>query len=272
MIYRNRKVEQCAYRFLKTLPRRIAQFPVNVKDAILTLNNCRIHSYQQFAQHHHVSVADVTDYCESAEGCTVKDAGNYIIIYNDDESVIEERKIFTLAHELGHILLGHCDLIEKYHINRDDVRNKVFGREANYFAACLLCPMPVLSFIEPETVRSVRIIFRLSNEAAQISFNDLENYDKNYNIQWHNDMLHLFDFELELLKIFTCRIDYIDRLMQVKYAAEVREPKADDFPPGIFISVPKHMPTPCFADKIYPRKAEVTFTKMFTESPDFDFL
>ena len=45
---------------------------------------------------------------KTAKGLTVKDSKGNIIIFIDD-SISEEKQLFVLAHELGHILLNHLD-------------------------------------------------------------------------------------------------------------------------------------------------------------------
>lgn len=51
----------------------------------------------------------------------------------------DERKLFTLAHEIGHFLLGHNGT--NFRIDRDIYKNKdVYETEANFFAAALLMP------------------------------------------------------------------------------------------------------------------------------------
>jgi Zn-dependent peptidase ImmA (M78 family)/transcriptional regulator with XRE-family HTH domain len=70
------------------------------------------------------------------DGCSiVYNDRPYIILNNKIDSAVRRR--FTLAHELGHILL-HSKL-EKGHLNNSSA-NKEIEREANYFASCLLMP------------------------------------------------------------------------------------------------------------------------------------
>ena len=63
------------------------------------------------------------------------------ILINPDE--YGRRYSFTLAHELGHIVLGHdCDSVDEYD-TRDDINNPKQGTreyDANEFAAELLMP------------------------------------------------------------------------------------------------------------------------------------
>lgn len=54
------------------------------------------------------------------------------VIYYDDVNAGRNKQRFSVAHEIGHIVLGH---IEKGIENSDEAE-----KEANYFAGYLLCP------------------------------------------------------------------------------------------------------------------------------------
>lgn len=66
------------------------------------------------------------------------------ILVNTDSSISSERQVFTMAHELGHILM-HCDNFTK-DIEKDDEINKKEEQEADIFASNLL--MPQDAFVE----------------------------------------------------------------------------------------------------------------------------
>lgn len=94
-----------------------------------------------------------------AQGLTVRHEGRYFILYND-RTGCKERRDFTLAHELGHVLLGHA--------GEDEEREE---REANAFAASLLCPAIVFHYLSYRdkrlpTPEEMTVIFPLSHEAA----------------------------------------------------------------------------------------------------------
>ena len=67
--------------------------------------------------------------------------------YDDDEKTIyvnvvdkPGRKLFTVAHELGHIFLGHANYSVLYRVPREGVTYTGKEKEANSFAASLLMP------------------------------------------------------------------------------------------------------------------------------------
>ena len=70
------------------------------------------------------------------EGFTRTDTNGvgYVIFYNKSSATVRQR--FTVAHELGHILMEHLPYIG----NSKQISNKSREQEANAFASCLLIP------------------------------------------------------------------------------------------------------------------------------------
>lgn len=64
-----------------------------------------------------------------------------LILVNADDPI--EKRLFTIAHELGHFFL-HCNdqsnFYERYHKENDDPIMKIAENQADYFAANLLLP------------------------------------------------------------------------------------------------------------------------------------
>ena len=141
----------------------------------------------------------------------------YIIIFNDSPYISEKRKVFTLAHELGHIILGHLSILESFKIYHSNHPNWHFEREANYFAVCLLCPMPILTRLKPESAFSISKFLGLSFQSSEIAFNSYIAYDKYYNIAWHNDIIKLFDLQ----QYYTYCLDYLCEVSE-----EIKQKKA----------------------------------------------
>lgn len=68
------------------------------------------------------------------DGCTLASGSSYIVLYHNGQRK-KDRLNFTLAHEIGHIYLGH---------QADGDLEEI---EANFFAAELLMPEPVLRYL-----------------------------------------------------------------------------------------------------------------------------
>ena len=105
-------------------------------------------------------------------GAIQKDDGAYTILVNEDESDVRIR--FTIAHELGHYLLGHLGT-DKTNLNREYHNIKpVHETEADMFAARLLAPACVLWGINAHTAEQIASVCNISPEAAKIRSERME--------------------------------------------------------------------------------------------------
>lgn len=108
----------------------------------------------------------------SESGATCFDGDQWYIVYDDDNTVTRSR--FTVAHELGHIFLGHE--MKKGYIPRSKefVIKPPTEREADLFAARLLCPSCVLWALNLRTTEEIARVCRVSRAAAQIRAGRME--------------------------------------------------------------------------------------------------
>ncbi len=118
----------------------ISSFPVSLK-RILRHFGIRLRTYDRF-----VLGSDYSDEeCYAMfgpDGATIAEERGFLIVYNDVQPS-RERIYFTLAHELGHIFLGHHQELGTDRIRRFWVEKplyEVLEDEANCFARNLLCP------------------------------------------------------------------------------------------------------------------------------------
>ncbi|MBR4082613.1 MAG: ImmA/IrrE family metallo-endopeptidase [Clostridia bacterium] len=88
----------------------------------------------------------------------------YLICYNDLVDV-PERVTFSLAHEIGHILLGHfiCGEEELF----TPAQRHVLDQEASAFASNLLAPAPVVALLRHPDREDMRQLFGLSKSGWQ---------------------------------------------------------------------------------------------------------
>lgn len=104
------------------------------------------------------------------EGMTVRVKGGYLILYN--ERAIARRRNWTVAHELGHVMLDHS-------FGNTDEED-----EADAFAAALLAPLPALRYLEvlrgePLDLDAVCGNFNLSRKAAGRRLSELSEPRRN---------------------------------------------------------------------------------------------
>lgn len=100
-------------------------------------------------------------------GCAVVDeSGRWRIIYDDTQS--KQRCRFTIAHELGHILLGHELRAGFSHYRTFEKRKPVEETQADEFAARLLAPACVLWALDLHNPREIALTCDISDEAAKV--------------------------------------------------------------------------------------------------------
>ncbi len=95
-----------------------------------------------------------------SDGCCIPmyDRGIFVVLYNFDLNTSLERLNWTLAHEVGHIYLGH---------KKDSDIEEI---EAHYFAAQLLIPEYILFMIDQKwglDEKDICKLFNVSQEAAR---------------------------------------------------------------------------------------------------------
>lgn len=97
----------------------------------------------------------------------------YIIFYNDDSCIIDERKKFSLGHEFGHYTLNH-------NLN-DEVNYDLYEVEANFFAAQLLMPEQLIIELRRRgmqiTKEKLQKWFGVSKQAAEKRMETLRKID-----------------------------------------------------------------------------------------------
>lgn len=185
-----------------TLP--VIQFPIDVKEVIKYIPNCRYMSYQQFAEVNHCSISDVIQICESKSGCTHYDIlqDRYLILCNQStqDNNNSGRQRWTCSHEIGHILCKHHSISAYEKLSENSLlphtNNQYFEAEADYFAATLLAPFPLFSFFNIQSAIDIQNIFGLSCEASLYRFKQYVKWKNNHRkTAWENDMKHIFQYK-----------------------------------------------------------------------------
>ena len=108
-------------------------------------------------------------------------SGKKIIYYNPTESEIRQR--FTLAHELGHHLLGHTRYKNEYRDNFTEKPDNLFDIEANLFAVEILMPSGAILRLAGSkgcrTENDLAVLFNVSIEAIHWKLINLGIIDSN---------------------------------------------------------------------------------------------
>ncbi len=166
-------------------------FPVGPFRIFRQLDNTKLYTYEELSKRFGVSlqafVASSSNYGYNLFNINKK---RYAVAYNSNKDETTVR--FTLAHELGHVILGHID--------DGEAENK----EANCFARNFLCPIPAVDFFDINTIYDYQEVFNVSEPMAEIAkdmyYCDKRNIsDENY--LFYNEALCL-EFNGESLSQF----------------------------------------------------------------------
>lgn len=109
----------------------------------------------------------------SKDGFTIYKDGQYNIFIGKLENK-SKRNRFTLAHEVGHIVLNHHKLLKHNLITFDKNIKNIFERQANIFAENILMPVHLVSKFKYEDVENLSRIFEVSKSMAEVRMSHLE--------------------------------------------------------------------------------------------------
>lgn len=145
----------------------IAGFPIKPSQ-IARKRGYHVFTYDQYIQATGRSLIELARRY-GTDGFTLQIHGEYAVFYNPTSSIPRIR--WTLAHELGHILLGHAALCRFAEAGEGKSRE---DREADRFAADLLCPMPPLYRCGLKSPEELARLCDLSLQAAGIQWQRLQ--------------------------------------------------------------------------------------------------
>lgn len=163
------RYEYCAKRACEFLEEyNISSFPVDV-EKIIHDQKWALTPYSQIMEEFQCDRETVIRCLRSRDGYTQLDKDNYSIAYNDD-SLLGNRKRFTLMHEVGHIYLHHLTdfditLISRGSLTKDE--NRVLENEANTFARNVLVPTSMLQQLENKSIQNISYHFGITPRAAR---------------------------------------------------------------------------------------------------------
>ncbi len=132
-----------AYEFIDT--NSINSFPLDLFQLIKKFK-WGLLTYEQMAKENDCSVKYICE-CLGSDGYSIFNGHNYTIAYNNTISNLGRIR-FTLAHEIGHIILGHHKDFEVTEILQDNFTKdeyKILENEANCFARNILAPAPLVN-------------------------------------------------------------------------------------------------------------------------------
>lgn len=157
--------------------------------------SCRMLTYQKTAEVAGCTVQDIAVLCKSNSGATHYDPDNnrYLILYN--ASMNQGRILWTVAHEIGHICIGHLEAIEEAEIaytEQCDSYNQ-FESEADYFTWNFLAPLPIMREMKIHSAAEIKATYGLSTQAAALQYDRYTKWCRSHiKTAWENNILREF--------------------------------------------------------------------------------
>lgn len=143
---------------------KISSLPVNL-GAVCQHLGIKAYTYRAAADA--IASVGLSNQCKLSDGFTYCNGGKAYIFY-DDATCSLGRQRFTVAHELGHIILGHVGAGEHTVANRDPSPNdNPHEIQANQFAARILAPACVLHAMGVTKAEDISQICEISLLAAE---------------------------------------------------------------------------------------------------------
>lgn len=173
-------------------------FPLDPTNLLTGSNfHVKFSSYDHYAKVTNSTYSEIIDVCGSPYGCTQADlnTNRYLILYNESpEYTVPGRTRWTIAHEVGHIALQHHSVMKFSSLKpRDYIQKKDLELEADYFAASVLCPMPLFRFFTISSEKDVQKIFGLSKEAARNRWTDYLKWQAGHKkTSFENDLIKAY--------------------------------------------------------------------------------
>ena len=176
--------------------------PIKIKALCKSYNNIRLISFSKHMACRNMTYEEVKSYCGTNDSCAdyYAYADKYIIYYNDVEKnklILSNRYRWNIAHELGHILLGHHKKYMKTRIFRSSLSVQEYSyleSEADYFAQLILVPHVVLYTFKVKSDTQIKHLCKISGPASERRFRE---YSK-----WQTDIDGNDPYDKPLFKFY----------------------------------------------------------------------
>lgn len=160
---------------------RVKKFPLDIIAIINEYENVSVLSYSELSKASNMNFSNMVHFLGSNKGACVKKLHNFtfVIFYNDTKG--EGFSRFTIAHELGHIILNHHSKYDLLSMNKKSATYKRLEKEADCFARNLLSPV-FAAFDKTGCMKSSKLEkqFLISEKAAETRYSLYETDRSNY--------------------------------------------------------------------------------------------
>lgn len=139
---------------------KLAKLPIDLNPV------CRILGAKAVSYQVHWKEGEIPPIAKATDGMTFYSGDQPIILFDQDKP--SGRIRFTVAHELGHLVLGHVAPGQVTVINREPAKtDSPLETAANQFAARLLAPACVLWGVGAHAAKEISELCHISDQAAE---------------------------------------------------------------------------------------------------------
>ena len=197
---RRAQIKEVVFKELSALGN--VELPVPIKKLVGLHKNCRLISYSRHMKNRQLSYQEQLEQAGSLDAYTdyYADKDSYIIYYNDiDEKLISSKRYrWSIAHELGHVLLEHHKQNTRTRLWRNSLTEqeyRIFEEEADLFASYILCPYAILCCFAIRGDGNIAALCNISQSAAANRYRDYKLWRKN----WNHGTADIYDFKIRWL-------------------------------------------------------------------------
>ncbi|MGP1411636.1 MAG: ImmA/IrrE family metallo-endopeptidase [Peptoanaerobacter stomatis] len=184
-------VDTALINLINLLP--VVQIPFDFT-TLENITNLKIIRFSKLAQLHNTTVSDICN-CLNSTDATISyntTKNKWFIFYNDtDMSFIRSNRYrFSIAHEIGHLFLGHLNNPDTNVLSQGltDTQYKIFETQADKFAAKLLCPFISFKLYNITSPKDIEYVYKLSSASADIMYQNYQKWLFNRNIKNIHDL------------------------------------------------------------------------------------
>ena len=138
----------------------------------------------------------------------------FVLAYNDIEPYLKTNRYrWNIAHELGHLFLGHLDATPATSISKGGLSSKQYKtmeNEADYFASLLLVPFVLLRKLPLDiNTTNIKNLCCISKQAADISHQNYMDWLKTTYDNFDKKIIELFKPSYYRMQCNNCKVAYV---------------------------------------------------------------
>ncbi len=202
------RIKAAVLSLLKSYGRQIS-LPLKIKKVTKSMDNVRLIPFSTHMERHGLSYQEMLLHAGTDDAYTDYDAssGRYVIVYNDldEKKLFSDRYRWNIAHELGHVALGHHQRHPESRLFRNElshIQYQQLEEEADMFAAYILVPHLVVLFAtDGNNVNDIdlRSLCRISSKAAEYRLRSLKEWIRRWALE---------KYDMELLERYADYLEY----------------------------------------------------------------